>query len=371
MTSSPQEPPLTPTLDDPSQTGPFLTPEEFQATYHARPATPPAERRARAHALNVWADDTLTDLRRARREVVALMWAARGDGDSATRAELRVPYLRLLARETKERQRQAALQKSRRKLVRQMWTARRAGEAGAFTEAKRAYSRVCCRQALPGRLPLAEEAARRPLARTPPAQQLRLAQQRVAADAGRIPAEQVAQTRRERDRLLLGANALAHALWGIHQGHRSWTPLGVKPSTAQASAPQEQRTNGTFPSPERLELRVPGTDLELHLYRAEYDALLESWGWGRLVRAESLSARLKLGAGSETRRDVDALHALALSAAAHPNLALSWHGYVTAPHLADVFAPHSTGTMQLAPRRNGDLREAVLAIYALCRLILV
>ncbi|UQN10385.1 hypothetical protein [Deinococcus sp. QL22] len=362
----PQEPPLTPT--DPSQTGPFLTPEEFQATYHARPATLPAERRARAHALNVWADDTLPDLRRARREVVALMWAARSDGDTATRAEVRVPYERLLARETKERQRQAALQKSRRKLVRQMWKARRAGETCTFTEAKRSYDRVCRRQRTPGRLPLAEEAARRPLSRTPPAQQLRLAQQRVAADAGRIPAETFAQTRRERDRTLIAANALAHALWGIHQGHRSWTPLGVKPSTAQATAPQEQRTNGTFPSPERLELQVPGEAMELHLYRAEYDALLESWGWGRLVKAESLSARLKLGAGSEARRDVDALYDLALSAAGHPNLALSWHGYVTRAFLGDVFTPHSSGTMQLASRRSGDLREAVLAIYALCRL---
>jgi hypothetical protein len=361
--SPPQELPLTST--DPSQTGPFLTFDEHQALHHARPALPAAQSRASAHALNVWANDTLPELRRARRAVVRLMWAARRAGDHATRAECRVSYLRLLQREATERERQAKLAKSRRTLVLRMWKARKKGNATAYREAQRSYQRVCRRQRQPGRLPLAEDIARRPLASTPPAQQLRFAQQRVSADAGRIPADVYAERSQSRDRALVGANALAHALWGIHQGHRSWTPLGVKPSTAQASAPQERRTNGSFPTPERLELRLPDGG-ELHLYRAEYEALLNSWGWERLVKAEGLAARLKDKADQNTRRDVEALYDLALSAAAHPNLAMSWHGYVTGGYLGDVFAPHSSGTMQLAPRRNGDLREAVLAIYALC-----
>ncbi|THF70325.1 hypothetical protein E7T06_07580 [Deinococcus sp. Arct2-2] len=82
----------------------------------------------------------------------------------------------------------------------------------------------------------------------------------------------------------------------------------------------------------------------------------------------ALSRPFKLGAGSQARRDVDALYNLAPSAAAHPNLALSWHGYVTGGGLSDVFFQHSSGTMQFSPHRNGDLREAVLAIYALCSL---
>jgi hypothetical protein len=116
---------------------------------------------------------------------------------------------------------------------------------------------------------------------------------------------------------------------------------------------------------------VPGAEIELHLYRAEYEALLNSWGWERLVKAEGLAARLKDKADQNTRRDVDALYDLARSAAAHPNLALSWHGYVTGAKLSDVFVQHSSGSMQLSPHRNGDLREAVLAIYALCNAVLV
>ncbi len=103
----------------------------------------------------------------------------------------------------------------------------------------------------------------------------------------------------------------------------------------------------------------------LHLYRTDHERLLEDWGDYRVTSAQHPVS--KLWASGVPTDDLKALHSLAIHAVGRPNLALVWHSYVSGARLNDVFVLHSSGSMQLAPRRNGDLREAVLSIYAECR----
>lgn len=163
------------------------------------------------------------------------------------------------------------------------------------------------------------------------------------------------------------ANALAQALWAVHQGERQWQGIPTKPSISQAQAPGEKVT-ASLPQPERLEVSVPesayGPALTLHLYRSDYERLLRDWGYFRTARTQRLRAEL---AGSGNARALDELTGLALEGAGRPNLAQAWCSYVEGPRLGDIFRAHVSGSMQLCPGRTGDLREAALAVLAMCR----
>lgn len=162
------------------------------------------------------------------------------------------------------------------------------------------------------------------------------------------------------------ANALAHALWAVHQGDREWESIPTRSTLLQASAPTGP-SSGSVTGPARLTVRVPestwGGAGTLTLYRTEYEHLLSAWGIDRARAAAALTKDMR--AAFVPASIIEQAATLTLDAATHPNLARSWHAYLTSPRLGDVYAPHSSGTMQLAPRRSGDLREALERIMVL------
>lgn len=162
------------------------------------------------------------------------------------------------------------------------------------------------------------------------------------------------------------ANALAQALWAVQQGDREWESIPTRPTTLQAAAPTGP-SSSSVTGPARLTVRIPaspwGAAGTLTLYRAEYERTLSAWGIDRARAATALTADMR--AAFVPDAIIEQAAALTLDAATHPNLARSWHAYITSPRLSDIYAPHSSGTMQLAPRRNGDLREALERIMVL------
>lgn len=172
----------------------------------------------------------------------------------------------------------------------------------------------------------------------------------------------------ERDQLRLGANALAHALWALSQGERTWEALPTRPHTLPVQGGGSPRSS--TPGAAVLTVRVPAVGplppLRALLYRADYEGLLLDWGYARVQQADRVAARLRVGA---LGADVDLLLAMALEGERSPNLARAWHAYVTSARLGDVFIPHASGSVQLSPNRSGDLREAVLQLYGRCRVV--
>ncbi len=186
-----------------------------------------------------------------------------------------------------------------------------------------------------------------------PTQQQRERQQRQNAVTGQL---------KSRDAARLSANALAHALWAVHQGERDWTPLATKPSTSQAQAPTGQGSSSVS-GPAYLEVTVPpshfGPAHTLRLFRADYERLLTLWGYDRVARASRLRQKLR-GAGSPPD-DVEALFTLALDGSAAPNLARAWHEYVAGGRLGDVFSPQQRHRATGPPtkRRSEGSRDGI------------
>jgi hypothetical protein len=250
-----------------------------------------------------------------------------------------------------------------------MWRARRAGNPERRAAYRPAYLRVLAMQtAREWDITPAERATRLRNRRQPEVQYHRETQQRQDAETNprRI---QLRSEQQQRDLDRFRANTLATALWALHHGDRDWTPLPVKDSDSTL-APGGEPTTGRPTGPSYLVVQVPpsayGDPCRLELYRADYEALLAVWGYDRAARARRLRDKLRGGSAPE---DLDALFDLAVQSAAHPNLALSWHGYVTSPRLGDVFRVHASGGMQLSPNRSGDLREALQEVYCQCRVV--
>lgn len=264
---------------------------------------------------------------------------------------------------------EAGLRRTRRRLVRLMWHARATSKPALRAHYLRAYLWVCEMQAqreweIPEYIRTARERNRK----EPQVQYRREIFQ--AQDAKASPRRlQLRSEQQQRDLDRTRSNALAHALWAVHQGERDWTPLPVKDSDSTL-APGGEPTTGRPTGPSYLVVAVPesayGPACRLELYRADYEALLALWGYDRAARARRLRDKLR----GSSPADLDALFDLAVQSATHPNLALSWHGYVTSSRLGDVFTPHAaSGGMQLASHRSGDLREALREVYAQCRVV--
>lgn len=256
------------------------------------------------------------------------------------------------------------LHKARRTLVRWMWRARRAGQHELRASLRRVYDRIRTQQQHRDWEIDDTERRTRQRNRRDDVQHRRETRQRQQAESS--PARQQLQTQqRQRDLDRFRANALAQALWALHQGHRDWTPLPPASSTSSTRPPPDepvQRPVGAA----YLDVQVPwsayGPGCTLRIWRHDYEELLNLWGYHRVARANRL--RDKLGGGG-VRSDLDALHALAIESAKHPNLALSWNGYVTSNRLGDVYTHHQASrSMQLASGRSGDLREALREVYA-------
>ncbi|WP_155300943.1 hypothetical protein [Deinococcus kurensis] len=255
---------------------------------------------------------------------------------------------------------------NRRRLIQLAWNARRDGDAHTYQELRRALDRVT------RRLRAADPAARRltpqertehaRLRATPTPQLDREAAQRIQRDATQ---DQRAAQRQARDTRLRAINALAHALHGVHSGARDWQTIDTRPSTLPAGTPTgEGRGTPGASGPARLEIRVPGEPLTLHLYRADYEQLLDLWGYGTVRHALALTQQLR-GAVPSAIREAEQLM---MAAARHPNLARALHTYLTGP-FGDVYVPHkASGSQQLGSNRSGDLREALDQLYAACKL---
>ncbi|KQR33138.1 hypothetical protein [Deinococcus sp. Leaf326] len=265
---------------------------------------------------------------------------------------------------------EAGLRRTRRRLVRLMWYARAEQKSHLRAAYHRAYLWVCEMQAQhEWDIPAAIRETRQRNRKQPQAQYQREILQAHGAKTNPRRA-QLRSEQQQRDLDRVRSNALAHALWAVHQGERDWTPLPVKDSDSTL-APGGEPTTGRPTGPSYLVVQVPpsayGDPCRLELYRADYEALLAVWGYDRAARARRLRDKLR---GSSAPDDLDALFDLACASAAHPNLALSWHGYVTSSRLGDVFAPHAaSGGMQMASHRSGDLREALQEVYCQCRVV--
>lgn len=252
---------------------------------------------------------------------------------------------------------------ARQRIAQIAWEARTSGDWPTYREVMGRVRELRTRTKETGWKSPAELRAAR---REAPAQVQRLADSRARADQAR-PHVQAQQRQRDLDRFR--ANALAHALWALHQGHRDWTPLPTTtPDTTRPPAedPIKRPLGAAY-----LDVQVPETQYgpacTLRMWRHNYEELLDLWGYHRVTRANRLRDKLRATSSSD---DLTALHALALDSARHPNLAMSWHAYVTGSRLGDVFTPHQASqSMQLASGRSGDLREALNQVYAQAQVI--
>lgn len=254
---------------------------------------------------------------------------------------------------------------NRRRLIQLAWNARRDGDAHTYQELRRALDRVTrrLRAAAPQRRLTPQERTEHARLRATPTPQLdREAAQRIQRDATQdIRAAQ----RQARDTRLRAINALAHALHGVHSGARDWQTIDTRPSTLPAGTPTgEGRGTPGASGPARLEIRVPGEPLTLHLYRSDYEQLLDLWGYGTVRHALALTQQLR-GAVPSAIREAEQLM---MAAARHPNLARALHTYLGGP-FGDVYVPHkASGSQQLGSNRSGDLREALDQLYAACKI---
>lgn len=285
-----------------------------------RTRTPNLSQRVKAVQLSALARPSGKGVREARHKIAQLAWDLRVAGDWAAYRDVMHTLIELRARRKDDQWRPTDTQRQQRAHLR---------EHSPMTVMR-----------------LADQRLQSPLSETRPAAQQELA-------------------RRDAERW--AANAVAQALWGVHQGERDWEAIPTRPTTLQASAPSGE-TSSSVQGPAQLTVRVPARrdapPRTLILYRSDYDRLLALWGYDQVVQARRYGARLQ---GTAPQAVVDDLVNLAIQSASHPNLARSWHGYVSGARLGDVFAEHSSGTLQLAPRRNGDLREAALEIARQCR----
>jgi len=173
------------------------------------------------------------------------------------------------------------------------------------------------------------------------------------------------------------ANTLAEALWGIAHGIRDWESIPTRPHTQPAFL-ADAKVTASVPQPQRLLVRVPGLPQigiithDIVLYRKDYDALLEEWGYTALKAAEAIRARHEARQGKRGQGvDMERLLSIVESGRIrHPALALAWAGYLASARLAAVFTyhPHSR-TVQVAARQNGDLRECVLQLRDYARVL--
>jgi len=186
------------------------------------------------------------------------------------------------------------------------------------------------------------------------------------------------------------ANAVAQAIWATHHGEREWMMLSRSVQTTIAAAVGEdvpkstrppsggERTHGSpTPTGDHLDIRVPACH-EIHypgemlrLLRADLQKLEADWGLDVLRRVDAL--RRKTGFETGESRSLDELVGMVSGHARRPNLAMSWHGYLSAPRLANIFLLHAgrgeRASVQRANGRSGDLGEAALGVAGLCRSI--
>lgn len=271
------------------------------------------------------------------------------------------------------------VRQAREKLLRLAWGARLSGDWATWREIMVRVRELRGRTKAGGWKPTGTPGHELRRARQQgPEEHLQDADWRAHVDASRPSPATLRRQQRERALTRWRAGALVEALWGLAHGVRDWEALPTRPITATVHAP-DAATTASVSTPQRLTVFVPALPTlgieahEIRLYRAEYEALLEQWGYAHLQKVNALTARLETVPGTKRDRAADELAELVIGAyVRQPAKALSWQSYLQAARLGAVFAydPHRQD-VRLAPRRSGDLRECALEIVALAEIVCV
>jgi len=165
------------------------------------------------------------------------------------------------------------------------WEARTSGDWDTWREVMRHLGSLHEQQQREGRkLDAAGRAQRFEAKNSPPAQTVRLAEQRVRAESQRLPKSEAQQQECDRNLIRWRAEAVCEALWSLNDGDRSWEAVSIR-STLLPTHSSDVEMTGRRSGPQRLTVLVPELSVlqiekhTLDLYRAEYDALLTAWGY--------------------------------------------------------------------------------------------
>ena len=267
---------------------------------------------------------------------------------------------------------------ARQEIAQIAWEARNSGDWDTWREVMRHLGSLRDQQQREGRkLDAAGRAQRLEVKNSPPAQVERLASQRVRAESRRLPKSEAQQQEYDRNLIRWRAEAVCEALWSLNDGDRTWEAVSTR-STLLPTHSSDVEMTGSNSGPQRLTIRVPELSVlrieehTLRLYRAEYDALMEAWGYTSMRKVETLRERI-VATTSQSTSAADELTRLALRAyVSRPALALAWSNYLTSPRMATIFEFHSQSRgVQLAPRRSGDLRNCALELVNLVEIVAI
>jgi hypothetical protein len=265
---------------------------------------------------------------------------------------------------------------ARQELAQIAWEARTSGDWGTWREVMRHLGSLKEQQGREGRkLDAAGRAQRLEVKHSPPAQLVRLAEQKIQAERRRLPKSEAQQQEYDRNLIRWRAEALCEALWSLNDGDRTWEAVSTR-STLLPTHSSDVEMTGSSSGPQRLTIRVPELSVlrieehTLRLYRAEYDALMDAWGYTSMRKVETLRERI-VATTTQSTSAADELTRLAMHAyVSRPALALAWSNYLGSDRMATIFEFHNQSRrVQLAPRRSGDLRNCALELVNLVEVV--
>ena len=264
----------------------------------------------------------------------------------------------------------SGVESTRRQLAHIAWAARTERDWGTYREVARLLKELRERSKDEGWKPTTPEAQRirRETRRAAPVTLEREAEQRIEHDR-RLAERQPDPAKAERNLLRWRAEAICQAVWGLMHGQRDWESIPTRPMTANVYMSDAQ-TTASVQTPQRLVIRVPaepelGIEAhELRIYRAEFDALLESWGVPQEKQFQA--ARVRCGDSKAARQ----LYEAALLSLPRPDLVAAWAEYIGSPRLGAVFqlGPRR-GEVRLAPRRDTGIRECAACLVELAEVM--
>lgn len=269
-----------------------------------------------------------------------------------------------------------SLTRARREIARIAWDARTSSDWDTWREVMRHLKSLREQQQRDGRkLDAAGRAQRLDVKNSAPAQITRLAEQRVRTESRRLPRTEQQQQEYDRNLTRWRAEAVCEAVWALANGDRAWEAVSTR-STLLPSHSSDVQMTGSSSGPQRLTIRVPELSVlrieehTLRLYRAEYDALMDAWGYTSMRKVETLRERI-VATNAQTAAAVDELTRLAMHAYVNrPALALAWSNYISSDRMPAVFTYEGqSNSIRLAPRRSGDLRECALELVNLTEIV--
>ncbi|MGY2897335.1 hypothetical protein [Deinococcus sp. UYEF24] len=269
-----------------------------------------------------------------------------------------------------------SLTQARQEIAQIAWDVRTSGDWDTWRDVMRHLGSLREQQQREGRkLDAAGRAQRLEVKNSPPAQLVRLAEQQVRAERRRLPKSEAQQQEYDRNLIRWRAEAVCEALWSLNDGDRTWEAVSTR-STLLPTHSSDVEMTGSSNGPQRLTIRVPELSVLrieehiLRLYRAEYDALMEAWGYTSMRKVEILRERI-VATTSQSISAADELTRLVMHAyISRPALALAWSNYLTSSRMASIFEFHSQRQrVHFAPRRSEDLRDCALELVNLVEVV--